>query len=623
MNSKRFRSGHLWGASSEFSTGSLSNFRLMRILSVKFLDVIPFDTHLNAHKRVGSMCRRAVREYGYEIRQLPDLFDTSNRVSELRGFGFAERICVAASEEEQDMAWDRIRSGDRIQKALQTVPTTAVGVEAFEARAQQFHNPLLRLPQNMAVLVDGAHVYVQLTDYNGVLQDAKRETSARNRRALQFLHIHYSACDSIIRDFGAQRVDFHGSRLHAVVATPPGKANERLRVERAIEMAQAIARMVEVTGQRVHRGEFQTGTRIGIDTGIAIAVNSGRGSEPEPLFLGDPANYAAKLAAGSDPGIFLSDRARALVGLHVLGTFDLQRSGVYNMRDVSYGLGRASPMIVSDARIQTLSNEIKNAAEASIRDVDFIFHQHTPPLRTIDYGLLSPSNSIHMPLVSVFADIDGFTKYVGYCIANGQVRQLVSNLHAIRYESAATLKHDFEGKKVRFIGDCLHGIVAEGTGNQVDDQRSVIGSLQLAAGLRSSFDLCKVMLPGIQQLGLAIGLEIGPTPVTRLGLRGDMSVRCVTSKTVSDSEDLQSECTGRETMVGQKALALLPADLRSQFDFNGKIRDLDVQTLQRLRGISGSVGKAVSGAAASSSAWAASAESSAGAIRNSGGNRHA
>ncbi|UIL29508.1 hypothetical protein LZK75_09855 [Rhizobium leguminosarum] len=76
-------------------------------------------------------------------------------------------------------------------------------------------------------------------------------------------------------------------------------------------------------------------------------------------------------------------------------------------------------------------------------------------------------------------------------------------------------------------------------------------------------------------------------------------------------------------MVGQKALALLPTDLRSQFDFNGKIRDLDVEKLQRLRGISGSVGKAVSGAAASSSAWAASAESSAGAIRNSGGNRHA
>ncbi len=107
-------------------------------------------------------------------------------------------------------------------------------------------------------------------------------------------------------------------------------------------------------------------------------------------------------------------------------------------------------------------------------------------------------------MVSVFADIDGFTAYVSHCIATGQVRQLVSNLHAIRYESAATLKHDFNGRKVRFIGDCLHGIIAEGTAYETDDQRSVLSSLRLAAGLRSSFDLCKEMLPGMASLGLAI-----------------------------------------------------------------------------------------------------------------------
>ncbi|TAY98659.1 adenylate/guanylate cyclase domain-containing protein [Rhizobium leguminosarum] len=520
------------------------------------------------------------------------------------------------------MAWDRIRSGDRIQKALLTVPNTGVAVEAFEARVKQFHDPLLRLPRNIAVLVDGAHVYIQLTDFNAVLQDTKRETEARNRRALQFLHIHYAACDSIIRDFGAQRVDFHGSRLHAVVATPAGKANERARVERAVEMAQAIARMIEVTGQRIHRGEFQTGTRIGIDSGMAIAVNSGRGAEPEPLFLGDPANYAAKLAAGSEPGIFLSDRARGLLGLRVLGSLDLQRSGLFNFRDISYGAGGATPLIVTDARIQTLSNEVKNIAETSVREADFIFHQHTPPLRTIDYSLLSPSKSIHMPLVSVFADIDGFTKYVGHCIATGQVRQLVSNLHAIRYESAATLKHDFDGKKVRFIGDCLHGIIAEGTSYQTDDRRSATSGLHLAAGLRSSFDLCKEMLPGIDQLGLAIGMELGATPVTRLGLRGEMSVRCVASKTVSDSEDLQSDCNGRETKIGDRAMELLSADLRSQFDFDGKIRDLDVERLQYLLGAGAGL-KAAGAATATSSAWAASAAESSAAVRNSGGNRHA
>ncbi|CAN7340935.1 guanylate cyclase [Ensifer adhaerens] len=521
------------------------------------------------------------------------------------------------------MPWNITRSAERIRKALETVPVTGVGVENFEARAKQFRDPLLRLQQNTAVLVHGVHVYIQLTGYSSVLQDVQRESVARNRRALQFLHTHYAACDSIIRDFGAQRVDFHGSRLHAVVVTPAGPENEGLRVARAVEMAQAVARMVEVTGESVHRGEFKTETRIGVDTGMAVAVNSGRGSELEPLFLGNPANYAAKLAAGSEPGIYLSDRARQVVGLQALGTLSLQKNRVFDVRNVSLGSSSSGSRTVSDARIQTLSNEVKNSAEAYFRDVDFVFHQHTPPLWTIDYSLLMPSNSIHMRLVSVFADIDGFTDYVSNCIATGRVGQLVSNLHAIRYESAATLKHDYKGKKVRFIGDCLHGIIAEGTAYETDDPRSVLSSLQLAAGLRSSFDLCKELLPGIHDLGLAIGVELGSTPVTRLGLRGEMSVRCVTSKAVSDSEDLQSECSGRETMFGGKALALLPGHLREQFSSNGKIIDLNVERLGRLIGGAAAMPKTVPAVAASSSAWAASASSSAGAVRNSGGNRNA
>ncbi len=64
------------------------------------------------------------------------------------------------------MAWSRTRSIERIRKALQTVPITGVGVENFEARAKQFRDPLLHLQQNTAVLVHGAHVYIQLTGYN-------------------------------------------------------------------------------------------------------------------------------------------------------------------------------------------------------------------------------------------------------------------------------------------------------------------------------------------------------------------------------------------------------------------------------------------------------------------------
>src|SRR4030095_635385 len=56
--------------------------------------------------------------------------------------------------------------------------------------------------------------------------------------------------------------------------------------------------------------------RIGIDTGKALAVNNGRRGHREPLFLGEPANHAAKRASGGTAtGIFLTNRARKAIGL--------------------------------------------------------------------------------------------------------------------------------------------------------------------------------------------------------------------------------------------------------------------------------------------------------------------
>jgi class 3 adenylate cyclase len=533
------------------------------------------------------------------------------------------------------MSWSQTRAEQRIRQSLQTVPSKLVNVKTYEERVVDVATvasfsldgrttppPLLHIPPSTAVVVDGVHVYLQLIDYHAVLQDTRRESEARHRRALQFLHIHYSACDQIVREFGAQRVDFHGPRLHAVMATPPGKANERLRLERAMEFANALARMVEETGRSVSNGEFQTRTRIGIDTGKAIAVNSGRGDEPEPLFLGRPANYAAKLADGDEEGIYLSDRARSTLGYTPAGSLVLEKSSSFNLR--SRAALPSAVTGVTDARIRTLSADVRLRVEPAIRDVNFRFHQHTPPLRTIDYSLLSPSNSIHMPLVSIFADIDGFTKYVDDCTIGGKIAEMVSNLHAIRHELAAVLKRDFDGKKVRFIGDCLHGVMATGTAFDIDERETVRNAVLCAAAMRSSFDLCKTLLPGIQQLGLAIGVELGPTPITRLGIRGDFSVRCATSKAVSNSEDLQSICGGRESALGDRALAVAPRDIRDLFGHTGRVQDLTYSRALALGSENASKTPPLAAPAlATSGGWVSRAAASENAVHSSGGTRHA
>ena len=257
-----------------------------------------------------------------------------------------------------------------------------------------------------------------------------------------------------------------------MIATPTGRDGELERIKTAIDFAMAMKRMIEVTGDKVLGGEFKTGVRIGIDSGMAVAVNSGRGNEQEPLFLGNPANYAAKLADGKEPGIYLSDRVRMILGMARVTELASQKRSAF-MQD------RSAPNFVTrsmtDQRIDVLAEDVKSTVEPQVRAAEFTFHRHQPPLSTIDYADLRPSNTIYMEMLSIFADIDNFTKYVQHCIETGKVQELVSNLHVIRKELAAVLKSDFAGKKVRFIGDCLHGLVAEADSRRKRRPCSVVG----------------------------------------------------------------------------------------------------------------------------------------------------
>lgn len=499
------------------------------------------------------------------------------------------------------MAWSRTRSQERIDRFLQTVPQRVVTVrrldETFvqERRAQLLVRSLEGQPQgqlvadigrNTAVIVDGVHVYIQLLDFSDALMDQQRETEASHERVLGMLHLHYAACDCIARDFEAQRVDFHGSRMHAVIATPTGTSNVFARAQRALEFADAVKRSIELAGDRVANGRFRSRVRIGLDSGTAVAINNGRSDEREPLFLGNPANYAAKLSEGATDGIYPSNRVRREAEIATVGSgsreilveaavridIDAYPTGMAGHFTLT---GRASQAVVERAADTAVASLASHAGDAT----NFTFRRMEPPLKSIVFGELSPSRSIRMELVSVFADIDGFTAYVERCIEHGRVAEMVTNLHVMRGELAATLKHDFGGRKVRFIGDCVHGLVAEGTRMETDEPGSVRKAVEAVAGMRSSFELCKENLENVRGLGIAIGLELGTTPITRIGIRGDKGVRTSVSKAVSGSEALQRQCDGQQTAIGPRASRAAPASVRALFDERGFRSGLDTDSL--------------------------------------------
>lgn len=66
--------------------------------------------------------------------------------------------------------------------------------------------------------------------------------------------------------------------------------------------------------------DLEIQSRFGIDAGVCVAIDNGTPKEREPLFLGSPANHAAKLADASKPDIFVSDQVRFVLGNPGIGT---------------------------------------------------------------------------------------------------------------------------------------------------------------------------------------------------------------------------------------------------------------------------------------------------------------
>lgn len=461
--------------------------------------------------------------------------------------------------------WNEERAKKRIKARLEEV-------EDVEIKDYVRDTDLGNLPRATAYRVEGVHLYVDILNLSEILETTADEGVTCHRRALRFLNLHYRAVRRILQSAEVIEVDFHNQRLHAVVAKPYG--DEAARVHRAVAVAQLIVDVLDRTGEESDDIPSAT-VRVGIDTGTALAVNNGRRGHREPLFLGEPANRAAKRASGGDqPGIFLTNTARDVIDL---ASVDDEDEASLTEAEVEASEEEAELDVTADEIVERWQDDLE--ANPIGR---FEFSGHTPPFSDLDFESLSPSNSKRQDAVSVYADIDGFTAYVARRVDDEeQAKDVVCTLHVLRAELDAVLDSDFGGRKVRFIGDCVHGVLAEGTAQTTDDEETISTVTLCAGGMRSSFSLALELLEdkGIDHgdLGLAIGFEFGPIALTRLGMKGAM-VRCAVGRSVLGSEEEQLRCTGVETAIGASAYDEARSSVRDIFGTSRIRSDLDYAT---------------------------------------------
>src|SRR3546814_19624394 len=99
------------------------------------------------------------------------------------------------------MAWNHEGARERIRKHLKTAPEVDQNItlaehlnrtraEITRAKAEG------RFPGTRAVLVEGAHLYSQLLDFEGLVADGARgEPEESHQKVWRFLNAHYEICD--------------------------------------------------------------------------------------------------------------------------------------------------------------------------------------------------------------------------------------------------------------------------------------------------------------------------------------------------------------------------------------------------------------------------------------------
>src|SRR5262249_19683424 len=151
--------------------------------------------------------------------------------------------------------------------------------------------------------------------------------------------------------------------------------------------------------------------------------------------------------------------------------------------------------------------------------------------------------------VMLYADLDGFTRYVQAVERDEDVESLVRVLHMIRAELHAVVEQDYPGLVLQHQGGRLFAIVHMPPGDGFD--KRCANGLATAIGLQSSMEhVLNAYLQDRKDIHLAVGVDVGTVLVARLGKKGVREVVCLGPQ-VTSAEGLQLRSAGREIRISK------------------------------------------------------------------------
>jgi class 3 adenylate cyclase len=451
------------------------------------------------------------------------------------------------------MGWSYDRSLKRIGAHLEGMGQ--ISVEKLKRAADLWS----LLSETNCREIFGAHAYVDVSNFPS-LASAGSATNDDLKRLVQSVHLYQREVARIVERedmFDGLRVHFQGARLHALFYRPIDNKTEL--ATRALLLQLVLRDFVNNVFNPAFPklGNFRTAA--GVDVGDTVATQNGVEGDRELLFLGGPANKAAKILG--DPGsnrltnrVFdaLPEDLQTLC----LGTDDTDVYAVGDIEqstldalcakyDIAWNREDSRERLDDDRKQFPLSEIAIETAEA-----------------LIDLDLLSIRRNKRVLATSLFADLTGFTAYIERAEDADKQKEALRVLHAVRKEFTRVLTDDFDCVRIQYQGDRVQAIGHLPTNDAAAIARWM---LHAAAGVQSSMEATlKSLLPEASGLTVAIGVDSGLALVSRLGTRGARDPICL-GTAVEKAARIEEAVDGREIGVSSNVHALLPEQYQELF----------------------------------------------------------
>lgn len=404
------------------------------------------------------------------------------------------------------MAWNYETSKERVEAHRDALPQIEIKKLERNADLESL------LSEATCREIYGAHVYLEVANFSDLT--AAAEDDGNLKPFLRALHIYQRQLSWIVENlFEGVRVHFQASRMHVLFYRPIDDA-EVLAAKAVLLMLVARDFLRYVFNPLFPKCDNLT-LRGGADIGTVIGTRNGMRGDRELLFLGDAANQAAKII---DSGLRLTSR------IYDVLPDDVQQ--ICEEIDVTKKLYRVvSTMSKDDVvafceahDIKWRRDDLSERIEADLDAMPLKDFEYSAAEVLIDFDALSYRNSKQVLAASIFADVSGFTKFIGSSTSDEEKVRALEALHVMRVEFTRVATHDYNAVRVQFQGDRMQAIVHLPADDGPKISRKAV---EVAIGLQSSMELViKDVIDGIGSLGLAVGVDAGVVVATKLGTRG-------------------------------------------------------------------------------------------------------